>query len=350
MRSNLITRLSDKCSALGARITRVKATGNRKFLALSLFILCSFLAISAVVLNTRFITVTDGDATYVLRTLGGDTADALAAFQIELTPYDEVRTEQNGIFSRVEVVRAFPVSLTVDGQSFTDYVTGGTVSDLLEKHGVELGKYDVLTEASTSTLKRDMEVAVKRVTVETVTAETVIPFEVERIPSQNIENGKTVTTREGETGLSVAVLRNTYVDGELASSTTVSETVTKQPVAKQVTYGVGGSVATNRGALRYSRVIDVTATAYTYGDGGSYGDYTATGKAVKVGYIAVDPKVIPLHSRVYITYPDGSFMYGFAVAEDTGGAIKGNRIDLFFETKAECRQFGVRKAKVYILE
>ncbi|MBQ2697973.1 MAG: 3D domain-containing protein, partial [Clostridia bacterium] len=115
-------------------------------------------------------------------------------------------------------------------------------------------------------------------------------------------------------------------------------------------YGTGGTVATARSATtRFSHVLDMTATAYTYGDGGQWGDITATGKAVAVGYVAVDPRVIPLGSRLYITYPNGGVCYGFAVAEDTGGAIKGNRIDLFFESRDDALQFGRRKVKVYVL-
>ena len=66
--------------------------------------------------------------------------------------------------------------------------------------------------------------------------------------------------------------------------------------------------------------------------------------------MAVDPRVIPLGTRLYVQSLDGSSDYGFAVAEDTGGAIKGNKIDLFFETAEQVRQFGRRRVKVYILD
>jgi 3D (Asp-Asp-Asp) domain-containing protein len=53
---------------------------------------------------------------------------------------------------------------------------------------------------------------------------------------------------------------------------------------------------------------------------------------------------------MYIESADGSFVYGYAVAGDTGGKIKGNRIDLYMDTRSECLNFGVRNLKVYILE
>jgi 3D (Asp-Asp-Asp) domain-containing protein len=68
-----------------------------------------------------------------------------------------------------------------------------------------------------------------------------------------------------------------------------------------------------------------------------------------VGYVAVDPKVIPLGSKLYITTPSGNIVYGMAVAADTGGAIKGNKIDLYYNTYSECVQFGRRTCTVYVL-
>ena len=69
----------------------------------------------------------------------------------------------------------------------------------------------------------------------------------------------------------------------------------------------------------------------------------------RYGVIAVDPRVIPLGTKLYIESPDGSYTYGEAIAEDTGGAIKGNKIDLFFPSYEECMRFGRRTMTVYIL-
>ena len=68
------------------------------------------------------------------------------------------------------------------------------------------------------------------------------------------------------------------------------------------------------------------------------------------GVVAVDTRVIPLGTRLYIEAADGSWVYGSAVAGDTGGAIRGNKVDLFFNTRQECLNFGRRTARVYILE
>ena len=99
-------------------------------------------------------------------------------------------------------------------------------------------------------------------------------------------------------------------------------------------------------ALNYSGVRSMTATAYTTGHDG-VGTLTASGTAVHVGSVAVDKSVIPLGTRMYIV-AGGNVVYGLAVAEDTG--VKGNTIDLYYDTYAECIQFGRRNCTVYILE
>jgi len=99
----------------------------------------------------------------------------------------------------------------------------------------------------------------------------------------------------------------------------------------------------------YQQVMDVTATAYAPGahDNGPWGNKTYLGTQIRPGVIAVDPKVIPLGSRVYIEYPDGTGQY--AVAEDTGGAIKGKKIDIAKWSVGEAKKFGIQHVKIYIL-
>ncbi|MBP2626467.1 MAG: spore cortex-lytic enzyme [Firmicutes bacterium] len=108
-------------------------------------------------------------------------------------------------------------------------------------------------------------------------------------------------------------------------------------------------VSRGQGAERYKQELDIVATAYAPGahDNGKWGSLTHIGTQVRPGVIAVDPKVIPLGSRLYIEFPDGHGMYG--IAEDTGGAIKGNRIDIAMLTVSEAYDFGIQNIKVRIL-
>ena len=93
----------------------------------------------------------------------------------------------------------------------------------------------------------------------------------------------------------------------------------------------------------------MTATAYSTAPSEN-GGYTvsAMGNPLGYGIVAVDPNVIPLGSKVYVTSPDGSWSYGVASAEDTGGAIRGNKIDLCYDTNASA--FGRKSCVVYVLE
>ena len=99
----------------------------------------------------------------------------------------------------------------------------------------------------------------------------------------------------------------------------------------------------------FQKVIDVKATAYAPGphDNDQWGDKTFLGTTVRPGIVAVDPNVIPLGSQVYIEYPDGTGHY--ATAEDTGGAIKGNRIDVAMSSVDKAYDFGIKNVKVYVV-
>ncbi len=100
---------------------------------------------------------------------------------------------------------------------------------------------------------------------------------------------------------------------------------------------------------KYEKVLDIKATAYSPGplDNDQWGDKTYLGTTIRPGVVAVDPKVIPLGSRLYVEYPDGRGEY--AVAEDTGGAIKGNRIDIAIMNRDKATEFGIKPVKVYVV-
>ena len=133
-----------------------------------------------------------------------------------------------------------------------------------------------------------------------------------------------------------------YVGQKLLSTTEIKVEQPKEPAKKPAENNNNNN--SNNG-LNYSRVINMNATAYSP-DPAENGGYsvTALGTPLRRGVVAVDRRVIPLGTKLYI---EG---YGYARAEDTGGAIKGNKIDLLFNTKAECRNFGRRNVKVYILK
>ena len=106
---------------------------------------------------------------------------------------------------------------------------------------------------------------------------------------------------------------------------------------------------TDRAAIAfYTHSDTVRATAYTHTDKGC-DTITATGTTVRWGTVAVDPRYIPYGTRMFIVASDGSYIYGLATAEDCGGDIKGDRMDLYMPTYEQCREFGRRRCTLYFL-
>jgi len=164
--------------------------------------------------------------------------------------------------------------------------------------------------------------------------------------------------QQGSDGMKKSVFQECYIDGAKVLRTLEEEIVYKDPVDEIIEVGTKEyTVATSRGGFRFNKEFDMIATAYDLSfestgkrPGDPYYGITASGTKAQPGTVAVDPSVIPLGTKLYVASTDGSPDYGFATALDTGGAIKGNRIDLFMEDGNDAYWFGIRQVKVYILE
>jgi len=140
---------------------------------------------------------------------------------------------------------------------------------------------------------------------------------------------------EGKVGEAEQLLLNHYKDGVLIKETILVNKQITAPTAKTITIGRRYVYLD----IDYSNAIalDVEATAYT-------DTMTATGIKPYKGVIAVDPRIIPYYSKVYVPG------YGMTTALDTGGAIKGNIIDLFFEDRTEALRYGRQRITIYVLK
>ena len=116
----------------------------------------------------------------------------------------------------------------------------------------------------------------------------------------------------------------------------------------KLTIGDGVIVTPEGEVYTYKSTMKVKATAYTHTDKGC-DKITATGTTVRWGTVAVDPKLIPYGTKMFIVSNDGKFVYGVSAAEDCGGSIKGKRIDLYMPTTKQCFSFGVRNCTVYFI-
>lgn len=138
-------------------------------------------------------------------------------------------------------------------------------------------------------------------------------------------------------------VRNFQKSKGLTANGRVDSNTMKELEKIELQYGGLGTQRGHNGVPnKYTRVLTMEASAYSSQDPGN-GKYTATGSRLRKGLVSVDPKVIPLGTKLYI---EG---YGYAVADDTGGAIRGHRIDLAYDTRAEALQFGRQTVKVYVL-
>lgn len=170
-----------------------------------------------------------------------------------------------------------------------------------------------------------------------------IPVTTEYIETDQLAPGMSKVREQGEKGVERRVIRTTYVGGEINDERTIHQffrDAPKKRVVMQNTKPVKiETAAMDISKLNVKSTFTVEATAYTH-----TGNPTATGVYPREGLIAVDPRVIPLGTQVYV---EG---YGYAVAADTGGAIKGNIIDVFFPSLQRCLDWGRRPVQIYILD
>ena len=231
-----------------------------------------------------------------------------------------------------------------------------TVKKILDDNHFVLGDKDFTYPQLEEKISPGTKIELFNVEEVVETVEDVIPFESVVNKNSKIDLGVTKIVQEGKDGLKHTFIKKEYINGELNSTQIVEEEVVIESVPKIVEKGTKDMIITSRGNTSYRKAITMTATAYDLSfqsTGKNPGDkhygLTALGTKARPGVVAVDPRVIPLGTKLYIQSLDGSKDYGFAIAEDTGGAIKGNKIDLFFETASEVYNFGRRKVKVYII-
>lgn len=376
---------------------------------LASIILC-FSMFSVAALNKTVVVNADGEQLEV-STLSNDVDEILSSVGVKLAKDDAVNTGEKDGNMTINVSRAFPVYIDMDGKTTEYKITGGTVADLLKKANIVLSDTDIVTPAVTEKLTKDltvavtqgltvsvkadgkvesyivpqgtveetlnsldikldkndiincnvsdtvtdgMEIVINRVTYRDVTTKEAIPFETVETESTEIEAGETVVETEGADGEYTVVTRQKLIDGKVAKTAEISRKVTKEAVSKKVVIGVepqpqSGNVFydMNGNAVTYSTVHYGSGTAYT----APAGALTASGTAVFEGGVAVNPNIIPLGSKLYIVADDG-YTYGYATAVDTGGALYDGSaiVDLFYFSETQCYEFGRRNVSVYVLE
>lgn len=241
--------------------------------------------------------------------------------------------------TRIVVVRAFKVKIIADGKTRIILSTPVTVKEAIKLAGFTLSDKDIVKSLPTPRTVPDQEIEVIRVTEKDENVKQPVPFQIERTTDPSLEKGLTKTISRGQDGVALNTIRITYHNGQEVKRETIKSEVLVEPKNKVVAMGTITSVSRGGERLNFNEVRYMQASAYTY-----TGYRTATGRNPEVGMVATDPGVIPMGTRLYI---EG---YGYAHAADTGGAIKGDKIDLFMEEYSQCIGWGRRTVKVYILQ
>lgn len=257
----------------------------------------------------------------------------------------------------LEIKQGRMVTISADGVSENILTSQTNVADAIMEAGITIGENDWADPGFETQIKEGMEIALHRIDVreETVTEEFSGPVE-NRTDDNMYEDEKKVY--KGTKGEETIVYRVMYNGENEVYREEVSRYVTKEATATIITVGTkvrpAVPTASRMGkTFTYSKKLTVKATAYDTSpeENGGYSK-TALGLTPGFGIVAVDPGIIPLGSKLYIESTDDgkSWSYGYCIAGDTGGAIKGNRVDLCYNSKSECIQFGRRDATVYVLE
>ncbi|HEY8530548.1 MAG TPA: ubiquitin-like domain-containing protein [Paenibacillaceae bacterium] len=315
--------------------------------------------------------VDEGQATRVL-THADEVGELLAEQAIEIGPYDRLSVpldadvEDGG---RIEIDRAREIAVRADGLTRRVYTLADTVGEALAEAGIALAPSDRVTPSQDTGVTDGMTVRVVRVTREIVETEHPIAYKIIKKKDGSLPLGKEKVVQSGREGVLVKRTELVYEDGVLVAERELSSEVAKPSVDRIIAVGTRKpevaaasynasedevqTVTLDGISVQVRRVLkNVKLTAYSAGPASTgktpdhpYYGITSTGVKVQEGRtIAVDPDVIPLGWWVYI---EG---FGFRRAEDTGSAVKGKVIDIYFDSEETAERFGTKKGyTVYVI-
>jgi 3D (Asp-Asp-Asp) domain-containing protein len=285
-----------------------------------------------------------------------ETADELLVERnLVRSPEDALNVDPASPLTDGEIVvyrAAVPVTVVVDGTPHILRSAATDVAQLLKQQAVPYDKHDSVAPAPSTALENDAVVVVRHVDSWMERVRKPLAARVVKRWAFTLAAGRTKILDPGKPGLAevdYAVMRTP--DRRAVRRTKLIARVLRAPRARIVAEGIGEYTALSEIASRgiagtlklASSALSMVATAYTADCAGCSG-VTASGRPAGHGIVAVDPSVIPLGTRMYIPG------YGHAVAGDTGGAIRGRRIDLGFNSNAQAYQFGRRAVTVYLIK
>ena len=394
------------------RIKRFSSKKN-EFLFRTAAILLPLISIVLLLSQTAFAqntyVITDGERIVIHTSSATDPAEVLDEAGLTLGSDDTYTTQGGDGVSEITVRRNLTILIDNCGKELTLEASAGTVKALLEQLDIMPDENSTVSVALDTPLYDGMEIAITRTILSTETYTKAIPYETTYYEDDTLPIGTQAVISEGRNGEMICTAEVTYRNGVETNRNVIKQILNRQatpriiaigtadpladidfsqfdisdsndtvaeeyppeqttpeeesepedndpveenePADEEIDYPIIGenTITTASGeVLTYTHTMTVEATAYTKTDAGC-DDWTATGTLARYGAIAVDPSVIPYGTRMYIVSWDGSVVYGYATAEDCGGAINGARVDLYYDTYEECIQFGRRDCIIYFL-
>ncbi len=301
-------------------------------------------------------------------------SDALSGFAISDVKIDSDRfheglpaLELNGLLL-INTEQQIEVTAQHKGQLHRFHTGAKTIGDALKERGILPENGDIVFPSLETPVSRVSTASVFHFSENIVAKSESVPFTSTEVESSDHPLGEKTVEVAGVNGTKVQEVKQVVRDGIVIQEQLINENITVAPVQEVIRIGTAAertapsetqvnlsgevtdtSSSSSDMGFSYSRVIEMNATAYdaSVSDGVPY---TASGTIARPGVIAVDPGVIPLGTRVYVESLDSWPSYGYAVAEDTGSAIVGNIIDLFYDSHQTALDFGRRNVRVYILD
>ena len=309
--------------------------------------------------RTNAVYIRDGEDIALRFTVKEEAEDILSEYGIVTMAYDSVDFSGfSGKVGEISITRAFPVLLTADGVTSKYMLTEETtVAQLLADNQITLQEHDLINFSLSHVLEENDHITIQRVDYIERVEQEAIPYETEYKQTSLLRTGYQRVLTSGEDGLKEYVYVQRTIDGVVHEEVLEEENILEQPVTQEVLQGAPVAISPldfgyqiqNGVPTHYKKVItNAVATGYS----ARYGAGTASGRRADVGHVAVNPDVIHYGSKLYITSADGKFIYGYAIAADTGtGLMQGIvDVDLFYDTYYESCLNGRRIVNIYILE
>ncbi|EPD49395.1 ubiquitin-like domain-containing protein [Paenisporosarcina sp. FSL H8-0542] len=305
--------------------------------------------------QAKKITITVDGKKQTIQTTANQVSEVLAEAKIEVSEQDKLTPRLDakvGPDTNIAIEKAFQVTLVDGVNEMKVWSTSTTVADFLKQQEIQMNEFDRVEQRMDELVIPNDVIQVVRVEKVTDVVEAATNFAVETRKDKNLLKGKEKVVQEGKKGSVKQTYEIISENGKPVARILKGEEVVSDPAKKVVAIGTKIVTASvSRGASSSSepngKEFYVSATAYTAYCNGCSG-ITATGIDLRsnpnLKVIAVDPSVIPLGSKVWV---EG---YGYAVAGDTGGAIKGMKIDLFMPTTDQAFGFGRKQVRIKVLD